>query len=106
VCSIRNRETRVEEKYIREQIKKIKGYPKVGEEEEITNMRREIEQAIVVEERLIGRIKEMEDENNYLREELDRFHEKLTIKKKFEKSFISLEVILSSKICHYDRFVT
>lgn len=44
----------------------------------------------------------MEDENNYLREELDIVHEQLEIKEKFEKSFATLEGLLSSQISPYN----
>lgn len=76
---------------LKKQLKEIKGSPKVGEEEEITNLKREIEQDRIMEDRLIGQIKEMEDENKYLREELDRAHEQLAIKEKFENRFVTLD---------------
>lgn len=67
------------------------------DEEDITSLSRNTEQSSVVEEHLIGRIKEMEDQNNYLREELDRFHEYLATKERFENIFISVEKFLVVK---------
>ena len=102
--SRRNRETWEEEKPTQVTTKRNEGSCEVGEKEEIMNLRREIEHARIVEDHLIGQTKEMENENKYLREELDRAHEKLAIKEKFENSSTSLEGILNSQRSPYDSF--
>lgn len=65
---------------LKEQLKEIKGYPEIIDKEDICSLRREIKKVRVVEEILMLRMNEMEDENNYLRKELVRDNEKLATK--------------------------
>ena len=88
---------------LKEQLIEIKGSPKVGEEEDFRILRREIDQDRVVEEHLIGRIKEMEDENFHLRNELGEALLQFDTKSKFADITPILEDIFNSQRSPYDR---
>ena len=67
------------------------------------NLRREIDHVRGVEEHLIGRIKEVEDENVHLRNELGEASLQLGTKRKFAISTTILAEILNSQRSPYDR---